>query len=127
MADRFRLQSFNRAVALRLGGVLLAVSALLWGLWVSRELVRPREQIVTVRLAATIARFVDAEARAQKDPQDGQARTLAYLKAAEAAVRDMGTDGRVVLVAEAVLGGDVPDATSELERRIAARLAAEKQ
>lgn len=126
MADRFRLQSVNRAVALRLGGVLLAVSALLWGLWVSRELVRPREQIVTVRLAATIARFVDAEARAQKDPQDGQARTLAYLKAAEAAVRDMGTDGRVVLVAEAVLGGDVPDATPELERRIAARLAAEK-
>lgn len=127
MADRFRLQSFNRAVALRLGGVLAAVSALLWGLWVSRELVRPREQIVTVRLAATIARFVDAEARVQQDPQDGQARTLAYLKAAEAAVRDMGTDGRVVLVAEAVLGGDVPDATPELERRIAARLAAEKQ
>ena len=126
MADRFRLQSVNRAVALRLGGVLLAVSALLWGLWVSRELVRPREQIVTVRLAATIARFVDAEARAQKDPQDGQARTLAYLKAAEAAVKDMGTGGRVVLVAEAVLGGDVPDATPELERRIAARLAAEK-
>ena len=92
----------------------------------SRELARPREQIVTVRLAETIARFVDAEARAQKDPQEGQARTLAYLKAAEAAVQDMGKDGRVVLVAEAVLAGEVPDATPELERRIAARLSPEK-
>ena len=51
---------------------------------------------------------------------------LAYLKAAEAAVQDMGTGGRVVLVAEAVLAGEVPDATPELERRIAARLSLEK-
>ena len=34
--------------------------------------------------------------------------------------------GRVVLVAEAVLAGEVPDATPELERRIAARLSPEK-
>lgn len=127
MADIPQLPSFNRVLALRLGAVLLLVGLLLWGAWVSRELARPREQIVTVRLAETIARFVDAEARAQKDPHEGQARTLAYLKAAEAAVKDMGTGGRVVLVAEAVLAGEVPDATPELERRIAARLAAEKQ
>ena len=126
MADARTLPSFNRVLALRLGAVLLLVGLLLWGTWVSRELARPREQIVTVRLAETIARFVDAEARAQKDPQEGQARTLAYLKAAEAAVQDMGTGGRVVLVAEAVLAGEVPDATPELERRIAARLSPEK-
>jgi conjugal transfer pilin signal peptidase TrbI len=126
MADAPTLPSFNRVLALRLGAVLLLVGLLLWGVWVSRELARPREQIVTVRLAETIARFVDAEARAQKDPAEGQARTLAYLKAAEAAVQDMGTGGRVVLVAEAVLAGEVPDATPELERRIAARLSPEK-
>lgn len=126
MADAPTLPSFNRVLALRLGAVLLLVGLLLWGVWVSRELARPREQIVTVRLAETIARFVDAEARAQKDPEAGQARTLAYLKAAETAVQDMGTGGRVVLVAEAVLAGEVPDATPELERRIAARLSAEK-
>ncbi|MFC3213168.1 TrbI F-type domain-containing protein [Novosphingobium panipatense] len=97
------------------------------GAWVSREVARPREQIVTVRLAETIARFVDAEARAAPDPEVGQARTLAYLKAAEAAVQDMGKNGRVVLVAEAVLAGEVPDATAELEQRIAARLGREPQ
>ena len=126
MADAPTLPSFNRELALRLGAILLVVGLLLWGAWVSRELARPRERLVTVRLAETIARFVNAEARQQQDPEAGQARTLAYLKAAEAAVRDMGKDGRVVLVAEAVLAGEVPDATSELERRIAEQLSPEK-
>ena len=97
------------------------------GAWVSREVARPREQIVTVRLSETIARFVDAEARSGKAPEDGQARTLAYLQAAEAAVREMGSNGRVVLVAEAVLAGDVHDATAELEQRVAAKLGREKR
>ena len=39
----------------------------------------------------------------------------------------MGKNGRVVLVAEAVLAGDVPDATAELEQRITARLGRERQ
>lgn len=127
MADTTLLQSFNRPLALRLGAVLLVVCLLLWGAWVSREVARPREQIVTVRLSETIARFVDAEARSGKTPEDGQARTLAYLQAAEAAVREMGSNGRVVLVAEAVLAGDVPDATAELEQRVAAKLGREKR
>ena len=117
----------GRFLMVRLSGVLIAVCLLLWGAWVSREVARPREQIVTVRLAETIARFVDAEARRRQEPEAGQARTLAYLKAAEAAVHDMGTKGRVVLVAEAVLAGEVPDATPELEQRIAARLGREQR
>ena len=127
MADTTLLQSFNRTLAIRLGAVLLAVCLLPWGAWVSREVARPREQIVTVRLSETIARFVDAEARSGKAPEDGQARTLAYLQAAEAAVREMGRNGRVVLVAEAVLAGDVPDATAELEQRVAAKLGRKKR
>ena len=127
MADARPFPSFNRSLVLRLGGVLLAVCLLLWGAWVSREVARPREQIVTVRLSETIARFVDAEAHSGKAPEDGQARTLAYLRAAEAAVGEMGSNGRVVLVAEAVLAGDVPDATAELEQRVAAKLGREKR
>ena len=127
MADTTLLQSFNRALVLRLGAVLALVGVTLWGTWVSREVARPREQIVTVRLSETIARFVDAEARSGKAPEDGQVRTLAYLQAAEAAVREMGSNGRVVLVAEAVLSSNVPDATAELEQRVAAKLGREKR
>ena len=116
MTDRRRLPSFNRPLLLRILGVLAFVVALLWAAW------EPRQQIVTVRLAETIAGFVDAEARAQQDPEASQARVLAFLQASERAVAEMGTNGRVVLVGEAVLAGDAPDATDELRVRIARQL-----
>ena len=122
MIETRRLQSFNRLLLLRILGLLALVAALLWAAWVSRELSEPRQQIVTVRLAETIAAFVDAEARAEQDPEASQARVLAFLQASERAVAEMGADGRVVLVGEAVLAGDAPDATDELRVRIARQL-----
>ena len=122
MTERRRLPSFDRPLLLRILGVLALVDALLWAAWVSRELSEPRQQIVTVRLAETIAAFVDAEARAEQDPEASQARVLAFLQASERAVAEMGADGRVVLVGEAVLAGDAPDATDELRVRIARQL-----
>ena len=122
MTEPRRLQSFNRPLLLRILGVLALVAALLWAVWVSRELSEPHQQIVTVRLAETIAAFVDAEARAEQDPEASQARVLAFLQASERAVAEMGADGRVVLVGEAVLAGDAPDATDELRVRIARQL-----
>ena len=122
MIETRRLQSFNRPLLLRILGVLALVVGLLWAAWVSRELSEPRQQIVTVRLAETIAAFVDAEARAEQDPEASQARVLAFLQASERAVAEMGADGRVVLVGEAVLAGDAPDATDELRVRIARQL-----
>lgn len=122
MTETRRLPSLNRPLLLRILGVLALVAALLWTAWVSRELSEPRQQIVTVRLAETIAAFVDAEARAEQDPEASQARVLAFLQASERAVAEMGADGRVVLVGEAVLAGDAPDATDELRARIARQL-----
>ncbi|MBX7457005.1 MULTISPECIES: TrbI F-type domain-containing protein [Erythrobacteraceae] len=116
----------------QLGPKLLAlpllVAALLWGAWITQQVTSsPEQRIVTVRLAETIGTFVEEAARADADPAVVQAASLAYLKAAESAVADMGHDGRVVLVAEAVLAGAAEDATSELEQRIADKLAGEKQ
>ena len=112
----------------KLLALALLVAALLWGAWITQQVTSsPEQRIVTVRLAETIGTFVEEAARADADPAVVQAASLAYLKAAESAVADMGHDGRVVLVAEAVLAGAADDATSELERRIADELAGEKQ
>ncbi|WP_202388785.1 TrbI F-type domain-containing protein [Pontixanthobacter aquaemixtae] len=122
MTDTSQSPSFKRALLVRIVAVLAIAAALLWAAWVSRELSEPRQEIVTVRLAETIAAFVDAEARGAQDPEASQARVLAFLKASERAVTEMGTNGRVVLVGEAVLAGGVPDATDELRMRIARQL-----
>lgn len=115
-------------VAVCLVQALAITGALFWAVWVTRSVAHydpPR--IVTVRLAETIGHFIDEAARADADPAEVQAASLTYLQAAELAVADMGKDGRVVLVAEAVLAGAAEDATPELEARIALRLQAEAQ
>lgn len=117
-----------RLLGPKLLAVALLVAALLWGAWLTQQVTSaPKQRIVTVRLAETIGTFVEEAARADADPAVVQAASLAYLKAAESAVADMGHDGRVVLVAEAVLAGAADDATSELEQRIADKLAGEKK
>ncbi|MBY8335603.1 type-F conjugative transfer system protein TrbI [Alteriqipengyuania sp. NZ-12B] len=123
-----RLNLPLRQLGPKLLAVAVLVAALLWGAWLTQQVISaPKQRIVTVRLAETIGTFVEEAARADADPAVVQAASLAYLKAAEAAVAEMGRDGRVVLVAEAVLAGAAEDATPELERRIADKLAGEKQ
>lgn len=110
-------------LALGMLATLGLAGALLWAAWITRAVTADAgPRIVTVRLAETIGKFVDEAARADAEPQAMQAASLAYLKAAEAAVAEMGVDGRVVLVAEAVLAGAAEDATPELERRISEKL-----
>ena len=113
----------SHSLALKLLAIAALVSALLWGAWVTREVTNePHQRIVTVRLAETIGSFVEEAARVDADPAAVQAASLAYLRAAESAVAEMGNNGRVVLMAEAVLAGAAEDATPELERRIAQKL-----
>ena len=115
-------------LALKIASTLAAAAVLLWASWITRTvLVDEPPRIVTVRLAETIGLFIDEAARADADPATVQAASLAYLQAAELAVADMGKDGRVVLVAAAVLAGAAEDATPELEARIAAKLETEAQ
>ena len=116
-------QSMIWTLVRRFAITLTAVAGLLWAAWVSHQVTRePAQRIVTVRLAETIGSFVEAEARRGSDPAAAGEAALTYLQGAEAAVAEMGRDGRVVLVAEAVLAGNAEDATPELEARIARRM-----
>ena len=116
-------QVSSRPLALKMATSLAAAAFLLWAGWITREVLTDESpRIVTVRLAETIGQFIDEAARADAEPAAVQAASLAYLQAAEKAVADMGKDGRVVLVAEAVLAGASEDATPELKVRIAAKL-----
>lgn len=92
------------------GLVLLGSAALLWSGWTTRAVTDlQNRRIVTVRLAGMIEEFVAAEARAQHNPQEAQARLALYLKGMEAVVDKLGKDGTTILVAEAVISGSAPD------------------
>ena len=103
--------------------VLLFSAAVLWISWVSMRLIEPNgQQIVQVRMSEIMRDFVDAEAKGNADPEMTREAIARYLKATEAAVDDFSRSGHVILVAEAVLSKNTPDATSQLKAKIAQKL-----
>ena len=111
------------ALATNIVRVLAIVGALLWAGWVTRTVTQENPpQIVTVRLADTIKGFVDAAARAEADPVTTEEAGRAFVEAYPAVLDEYAAEGKVVLVAEAVLAGAEDDVTPELEERIAGKL-----
>ena len=105
------------------GIVLLIAAVILWIIWVSLRLTQPKgQQIVQVRMSEIMRDFVDAEAKGNADPEMTREAIARYLKATEAAVDDLGRSGHVILVAEAVLSKNTPDATPLLKDKIASKL-----
>lgn len=104
----------------------LAVSmfgSALWGVWVTGKIVGlDKREVVTVQLGRIMGDFVEAEARAGRSPEETQSRVSAYLKAVEASVESLGSQGRTVLVAEAVVAGSVPDLTEQVRADVARRI-----
>ena len=66
--------------------------------------------------------FVDAEAKGNSDPEVTRENIARYLQATEAAVDEYSRSGHVILVAEAVLSKNTPDATLLLKDKIARKL-----
>lgn len=103
--------------------VLLLSVLVLWIIWVSSRLIEPnKQQIVQVRMSEIMRDFVDAEAKGNADPEVTREAIARYLKATEAAVDDFSRSGHVILVAEAVLSKNTPDATLQLKAKIAQKL-----
>ena len=113
------------ATALALAGSMLAST--LWGTWATHEIVTlQRREVVSVQLSRIMGDFVEAEARSGRPAEETQARVATYLKAVEASAAALGKDGRIVLVAEAVVSGGVPDLTDQVRADVARRLGATK-
>ena len=101
----------------------LAGGAVVWGCDTTRRLhTLERREVVTVPLGKIMGEFVEAEARAGRDPGETRARIAVYLKAVEASVARLGREGRTVLVAEAVVAGAAPDLTDQVRIDVAHRM-----
>jgi len=107
-----------------IGAVLVVVAAILWIIWVSISLTRNQKpEIMQVRLSEIMNEFVDAEARKDGDPEVTRETIAHYLKIMEDTVADMSREGRVMIVSEAIVSPNTPDATPLLKQRIAQKLA----
>jgi hypothetical protein len=103
-------------------GISLTLSTI-WGVWATRSLLAlEKRQVVTVQLSRIMGDFIEAEARSGRPPEKTRGEVEAYLKAVQASVEHLGRDGRMVLVAEAVVAGGVPDMTDAVRADVARRM-----
>jgi len=117
-----------RFAGLGLASILLAfalLGAALWGVWATGKLLAlEKRELVTVRLSEIMGEFVETEARSGRSPEEVQDRVQAYLAAVEASVARLESDGRTVLIAEAVVAGSAPDLTDSVRADVARRMGA---
>lgn len=109
--------------AIALGASMLAST--LWGVWATHKLLDlQKREVVTVQLSRIMGEFIEAEARAGRPPEETKSRVQAYLQAVQASVQRLSSDGRTVLVAEAVVAGSTPDFTAAVRADVTRRMGA---
>ncbi len=119
-APQRRFAGYSLTTLANFAGIMVAG---LWASWATTALVEVRERdVVTVELAGMMGAFVEAEARSGNPPEIMKARVERYQRAVEASVTALSTEGRTVLVAEAVIAGSAPDFTETVRKDVARRL-----
>lgn len=98
---------------------LLALAALVWGMWVTKLLVAPRQdQIVSARLSAIVGDYVQAQARSASPPAQVEAEMRKFMASLDQELQNRSAHGQIVLVGEAVLTKNVPDITESLKNAV---------
>lgn len=96
-----------------------------WGAWATRVLVdlaRERQPIVQVRLSEIVADYVRDAARSSLPADEVSRQTARFLKALNDVVGAQGSGGRIVLLSNAVVSGELPDITAEVRAQVYARV-----
>lgn len=100
-------------------GALIGVAC--WGAWVTKSLVTPAPgegQLVKLQLQGVMTEYLQAQARSGSDDQTAAAATTRFMAELDKAVAEVAKSGRVVLVNEAVIGGDIPDITAQVKQAV---------
>lgn len=100
-------------------GALIAVTC--WGAWVTKSIVAPPDskgEFVKLQLQGVMTEYLQAQARSGSDDQTAAAATTRFMAELDKTIADIGKSGRVVLVNEAVIGGDIPDITQQVKQAV---------
>ncbi|MCW1432137.1 type-F conjugative transfer system protein TrbI [Novosphingobium sp. JCM 18896] len=108
---------------------VLTVGALIgvvcWGAWVTKTIVtpeKPERQLVKLQLQGLVTEYLQLQARSGNEDQVAAAATTRFMSELDKAVAAVGKSGRLILVNEAVIGGDIPDITAQVKRAVYAKV-----
>lgn len=101
-----------------LGGLILLAAAI-WGMWVTKTLVTPKQDhIVSARLSSIVGEYVQAQARSASPPAQVEAEMRTFMASLDKELQRRSAGGQIVLVGEAVLTKNVPDITDSLKNAV---------
>ena len=101
-----------------LGGLILLI-AVVWGMWVTKTLVTPKQDhIVSARLSSIVGEYVQAQARSTSPPAQVEAEMRGFMASLDKELQRRSASGQIVLVGEAVLTKNVPDITDSLKSAV---------
>lgn len=118
-ADRRGRPAFAGFTRLQILALVLLLGTAIWGMWVTRELLKPRQdRIVAARLSSIVGDYVQAQARSASPPSQVEAEMRNFMASLDAQLERRARKGEVVLVGEAVLTKNVPDITDALHEAV---------
>lgn len=98
---------------------LLLLATVVWGMWVTKLLVTPRQdRIVSARLSTIVGEYVQAQARSASPPAQVEAEMRKFMASLDGELQRRSSSGQIVLVGEAVLSKNVPDITDKLKEAV---------
>ena len=81
-----------------------------------------RQEFVQLQLQGIIGEYLQAQARSNADEQTAARETAVFMAALDETVSGLSQSGKVVLVHEAIIGGDVPDVTPSVKAAVYAKV-----
>ena len=97
----------------------LILGATVWGMWVTKTLVTPRQDhIVSARLSAIVGDYVQAQARSATTAEQVEGEMRRFMAALDKEVQRRSDEGEIVMVGEAVLTKNVPDITDSIKKAV---------
>lgn len=105
--------------------LVAAIAMFIWGAWVTKNLVAGddgRQDLVQLQLQGIIGDYLQAQARTASDEQTAAKETAVFMAALDQTVEGLSKDGKIVVVHEAIIGGDVPDVTESVKAAVYAKV-----
>ena len=102
-----------------------AAATFVWGAWVTKTIAFDdpgRPELVQLQLQGIIGEYLQAQARSNTDEQTAARETAMFMAALDQTVSGLGKDGKVVLLHEAVVGGELPDVTEAVKAAVYAKV-----
>jgi hypothetical protein len=97
--------------------IIAGIALLAWGAWVTKTLTRPaaNHQFVQLELQGIIGDYLEAQARSGNDERTAAQQTAVFMAKLDQIVAGYAADGKVVLVHQAIVGGELPDITEAVK------------